>query len=218
MRCLLAIVLALTLVGCGGERPPIDSAAQRERLVARLRENNADARLLIAEDLERLGEGAVPLLVEYIEKEQPQKCYEAVGALCRIKSKQRVAAVQALIRLMKHGNLELQDLIVQTLRSIGPPARDAVPELQRVLRERKRPACRSAPLALVSVQGAEAVPFLIEALAASKMPDDIIDVADALGCLGASARSAVPALEALLQQDKDTFVQKALGRALTRMN
>jgi HEAT repeat protein len=113
---------------------------------------------------------------------------------------------------------------IQTLGWIGPRARPAIPDLEKLLRSESAERRKSAALALWRIAGTarQAVPVLVKALqgkqpspsasgkTAEVYPWVRAQAAEALGLIGAEAREAIPALrEALHDPDRDLRIAAA---------
>lgn len=112
---------------------------------------------------------------------------------------------------------------VQALGWIGPGARPAVPDLEKLLDSKWPEQRKSAALALwrIDRRARQAVPVLVEVLKGGRSsaaapagveaaPSVRAQAAEALGVIGAEAREAIPALrEASQDQDRDLRVAAA---------
>src|SRR4029077_8958468 len=114
-----------------------------------------------------LGDPAISLLLPLVEGEDRLGKQEATGVLLGMRSD---AAVSAMIHLVKTGDPRLRRRVIETLGIIGPRARAAVPALQELVRSKqidrieKEGGLCFLPNALAQIQGADAVPILIEML------------------------------------------------------
>lgn len=217
----VALVLGIILVGLSvwnavnsGNPPPVDAAHVAE-WVLRLKTRDAEGRFEARLALARLGEAAVPQLIDVIERDEALARYEAAIALSMMPFVPRAAAVPGLIRMVQESDLDCQRAAVETLQTIGPSAYAAVPWLEKLVRDQntspappphspdtpglpvKKLAFHYVPGALAEIQSEQAVPFLIEALHISEARADVLE---AFRALGAKARAAVPALEGLARE------------------
>jgi len=134
--------------------------------------------------------------------------------------------VPPLVEAMKDPDPNVQWAAVDTLDTIGPPAKKAVPALAREAATNPTPKVRrGAMVALVTIHGfgdeqyrkdpAKAVPGLIELLSDPEV-ETRWGAAQTLAAIGPPAKDAVPALTKLLQ-DKNLSVGESARYALERI-
>ena len=174
---------------------------------------------------ERLVFGPVPISIE-TSPEKPRGTEEALtDAAGDAESSSDVVddgpappvvpnALARLSRQMFDGSDTDRVRAVRTLGNLGTPARKAVPDLAKVLRE-GRPELRSAAAKALGQIGKPAVPVLIEAL---RDEDGAVrlQTARALGRAGPDAKEAVAALIASLKDGRES-VRQAAADALGEM-
>ncbi|MCI0458225.1 MAG: HEAT repeat domain-containing protein [Gemmataceae bacterium] len=168
-----------------------------------------------AELLGRMGEAALPHLIEMLDNEDYYTRVVVVQAIGALGPAARKAAPQLLARFRQETQTPAQAGLATALLRMGPE--QIAPVLEAVARVRD-PYLRGQVLtALVnpSIPAKDAVPHLIKGL------KDSFDVtrrsaADALGSLGPAAREAIPALEAA-RSDREDFVRRAVEDALRRI-
>jgi HEAT repeat protein len=181
--------------------PPVDQA-HAAVWVARLKNPDPDIRYDARLKVISLGEPAVPLLIELLDGDNEDGKFEATVALCAIPSDTRAAAIPAFIQIVKNGGPEIQRAAIETLGSIGRPARAAAADFRAMVRgckargEKKSRALNSIPAALARIQGDEAVELLIEIMHDSEFP---LEAVLALGEIGPSAHAALPSLRAKIR-------------------
>ncbi len=155
---------------------------------------------------------AVNPLIQAIQDEDQSVRWSAVRALGEIGSAAR-GAVPALIAALEDEDLMVPGSAADALGKIGPDARAAIPALTKRIR---KTADTHAAMALAGI-GPEAVPALVSVLGDMSIVFlTRFEAAEALGSMGESALSAVPALEQALN-DRDALVQGAATRALARI-
>jgi HEAT repeat protein len=155
---LVACVLVPAACGRGSKGP--DVAA----LLSQLDSPDADTRGKASLAIVRLGEPAVPGLVEMLKSEDPRRRATAASTLFGMGPKAR-AAVPALAEALSDPDSEMRVSAAMALESVGPDAAPAVPALVRALKDRETVVKQRAAIALGSIgPGArEAVPALAEA-------------------------------------------------------
>jgi HEAT repeat protein len=84
--------------------------------------------------LARIGEPAVPALIETLNDRDPKVRAAAAMALARIGS-QAKAAVPALIKALKDKDPDVRREAARALGQMGPAAQEAVPALLEALRD-----------------------------------------------------------------------------------
>jgi HEAT repeat protein len=171
-------------------------------LVRALRNSARGVRLEAAENLGFLGKKArpaVPDLVQLLEDPDALVRVRAAEALLRIDSHQGVA-VPALLRALESSDGHARKAAVKALGDLGSASGGEVPALINLLRD-PDPALRWEAAAALGQIGQEAGAAAQPLLDALKDPQTRPIAADALGGLGPSARSALPALAALCKHE-----------------
>ncbi len=174
--------------------------------------------------LSRMGPAAapaVPLVVELLGNADAHHRRELLFALASI-GPDAAAATPALAQALSDSDEDVRVAAGFALGNIGPAASAAVEDLHKKL---------TAPddvLRLVSVEAllriqpedaktvAAAIPVLVGLLKDGNTDVTRLEAAAALGDLGATAKSAVPALERA-QNDESPAVREAAGDALARI-
>jgi HEAT repeat protein len=163
MRIRIAAVLvagfAIT-TACNRSPQAGDAAA----LVTQLKSADPEARGKASLAIVRLGEPAVPGLIEMLKSEDAQYRATAASTLFGMGPKGR-AAVPALAEALSDPSSDMRVSAAMALESIGPDAAPAVPALVRALRDRETVVRQRAAIALGSIgAGArDALPALAEA-------------------------------------------------------
>lgn len=120
------------------------------------------------------------------------------------------AALRTLEADLEADDAEVRNSAAEVLGRAGARAQGAVPRLLELLRRRDwRDRRVDAALARIGGDPELLVPVLLDAV-------DLPEVADALGAMGAAARSAIPALEAAARHD-DGDTRFGARRALRRL-
>src|SRR5687768_11309769 len=132
MRPFLVMCLGvLVIVHLVVERPrsPRRDRDEIESLIAQLQDRDPQVRWEAKLVLFDIGEPVVPYLIKILDSDKPEGQFEAVAALARFNYTKRLEAIPGLIRLLEKGDEQTQSAAVQTLRTMGPPALQAVPGL-----------------------------------------------------------------------------------------
>jgi HEAT repeat protein len=155
----------------------------------------------------------VPVLVQALQTDNPDVRFEAAAALADMTDVRREEAVAVLAQALRDSDSRVQACAVKALASMGASARAAGPALRRVLRDTDSLLARPAAVALARVEGAAAVPALVEALGVQMTR---LEALDALGEIGSAAVSALPAIGRWARAD-DPDVRQAAAVALRRI-
>ncbi|MEN6406825.1 MAG: HEAT repeat domain-containing protein [Thermoguttaceae bacterium] len=129
------------------------------------------------------------------------------------------AAVPTLTAAMRGGKNPDAGVIAFALGRIGPDAKPAVPTLTALLAGEDRDLALTVAWALVQIEpaspelAAQTLPTLTAGLAADRSALARRGAVEAIGRLGAAAKSAVPALQKLAN-DQDPLVRAAVDKAL----
>lgn len=139
-----------------GANAPADAAQPKAKVVrpakpeeaARLRVMRAfrdwGVRETAADALARIGDAAVPSLVETLQDPDREVRAQAARALARMGPRAE-PAIPALIAALKDSDKEVRMGAARALGQIGPPAAEAVPDLIKAIKDpRNKPADESA--------------------------------------------------------------------------
>ena len=161
------ILLTATFVshGCqpsSSRETPLERA---RRLVVDLQDSNPDKSGKAGLELIRMGEPAVPALVELLQNPDSHRRGLALSTLWALGPKAR-AAVPGVAQELGDDDPSLRESAARTLESIGPGAAEAVPALIKALDDTSRPVRQAAVKALGAIGPAAsaAVPVLTQTL------------------------------------------------------
>jgi len=148
----------------------------------------------------------------------------AAVALGRMEKGDAVPAVSALVAALKDPHPETRTAAAETLRRLGTDARDAVPQLQEVLRDKSADALMRIQVALAlgrigSPDALSALSALREVLTDTTAPVDLrVAVCETVGKLGKDAVELVPILAGVLTETGARVeVRRAAGAALDQI-
>ncbi|MCE5301574.1 MAG: HEAT repeat domain-containing protein [Planctomycetaceae bacterium] len=133
------------------------------------------------------------------------------------------AAAPTLTAALRGGKNPDACVIALALGRIGPDAKSAAPALTALLAGRDRDLALTAAWALVHIEpaspelAAQTLPALEAGLAADRSSLSRRGAAEAIGLLGAAAKSAVPALQNVAN-DQDPLVRAAVEQAIQSIN
>jgi HEAT repeat protein len=154
---------------------------------------------------------AAPALRELLGKSDPVLEYHAAIALGKIGDKSD-ETVDALVKAIGSSDMRVSRAAIKAIKNLRPGPQKTVPALKKALATGD-PAVAGQALDAVVEQGANAVPFINEAL---KEPSTAYLAAAAAEQIGPDAAGAVPALVKLLDATQnsqlDIRVLLALGR------
>jgi HEAT repeat protein len=180
------------------------------KIIAALESDKKTVRLQAATALGNHGTGAreaAPALLTLMQRERdPQVAFQAVQALTQI------GAHAQLRELLKHPDLPIRMQAVSGLGIIGPPAKKAIPDLLRLLRD-EQPMMRclaAGALAEIGLQTEDETRQVI-ALLADADPDVRPFALYAVMNLGPNS---VPGLETMLSDKEPAWVRVASLQAL----
>ena len=179
-----------------------------------------EVRLRAAAIIARIGppaKAAVPALGDALGDESSETRNEVLFALAAIGPEAK-AAVPAITKALRDPDMNVRYAACHALGQIGPAAMPAKSELVGNLGSADQFLAMASAWALARVHpecsetAAKSVPVLIESMGE---PDVMtrLHAAQALGCLGALAKDAVPALEKALEDANET-VRTAASEAL----
>jgi HEAT repeat protein len=126
-----------------------------EQLECMLRDDDLNTRVEARLALTRRGKAAVPVLIAALSDERRDVRFEAAVALVNMQDPAPVQALPELIRCLRDEYWLVRLNALAAIASIGPPARDAVPEVRRMLNDEKPTLSRMAAAALNQIQGTD---------------------------------------------------------------
>lgn len=161
MRKTLRCVLILAILLACREKP---AGSDVPALIADLKSGNPEAAGKANLALVRIGEPAVPALVELLSGDDVQLRGVAAATLWAMGPKAK-AAVPALAAALSDADLDVRLGSAMALEAIGPDAKDAVPALIRALKDKEGRVRQWAAKALGKIGPAarQALPALAEA-------------------------------------------------------
>jgi HEAT repeat protein len=213
MRALVILGYALLAVGCSvSSNEPAVNPDPRDRK-SQLGDQDPDVRFHARLALARTGTAAIPHLIEDLRSTDSTMRFEAASALCVMKGTPRKDAVPALADALHDDDHATRVAVLEALRSVGPDAASAAPDVQAAFGDENPDVRRTAVFALAAIQGADAVYVLTDAL---EDPRTCWSAADALGDFGPVARPAVPAL-LLLESSRNHVTRRTAATALARI-
>lgn len=232
MRIQLTISLALvcgTVLGARGDSPSVVAGKPLPAWIADLKDKNPQIRAQAAGALGQLGvkaKEAVPALSQTLTDSNATVRTRAAAALWRIDRKQLPAVLPILLAARHAEDESTRGEANATLTKIGPGVRAALPYVTELLKSRDPQALKKATQA-VSNYGLEAVPVLLEALAAKpvraapepsapEFPSTMNLRTFAIQVLGNIGPTVVPALSEMLR-DSDTAVREGAAEALGQL-
>jgi HEAT repeat protein len=186
---------------------------------------NDDMQSLAVEVLRRLGpqaKDAVPALVLELKDPDPEYRREVEFALAAIGPAAKTA-VPALVEHMTSDEPRVRYTACYALGKIGPDAADAIPKLRENVTSDDKFLKVASVWALLHIQPADkalqtmAVPLLAKSLEESDRELVKVESASALGKIGASAKSAIPALQKAAQEAESPKVRAAAQEALKKI-
>lgn len=168
-KCLALLLTSLTLlVACRGRESKPDITG----LVAALQSGDAEKSGRANLELIRLGEPAVPGLIEMLKDPDPRVRGLAASTFWGMGGKARAAA-PALAEALSDPDPSFRTQVAMALENMGPDAKDAVPALITALSDPDRGVRQASVKALGSIGPAAkaAVPALSRALKKGSWPE-----------------------------------------------
>lgn len=204
----------------------LEAKAAVPALISSIKDSDAKVRLHTAAALAKIGEEgkeAIPSLTEALEDTEIDVRCSAALALAKMGSAAK-NSVPNLVKVLKNDtNKDLRRNVIAALEGLGPNAKESIPELKALLRDRDKDIQGSALTALAAMGpeakdavknitllledkdlrgtasetlakiGKPAVPELIKALTDAK-PEVRLAAVETLGQIGPEAEAALPAL------------------------
>jgi len=204
---------------------PKDDGTPVQKLIQQLQDPDETTRLRAAKELGKLGAAAasaIPALQTATKDADEDVRRVAANSLRTIQATLTSGPseqVQRLINELQSPNEFVRLKAAKELGKLGPAARDAVPALQKLASDPDEDvrviAANSVRLIQAGAGPSEAVQKLIQQLANA---DEIVRMKAAkdLAKIGPSAKSAIPALQKLLQ-DPDEDVRRVAANAIERI-
>jgi HEAT repeat protein len=193
-------------------------------LILALKDESERVRRWSAEALGHIGPDArvsVPALIDALQNKKDKHARSTFAQALGEIGPAAKEAVPALLEALREKDDFLNKSVVAALGDIGPGAKAAVPALIEVAKDKGNGGRWSAMGALgkIGPDAKEAVPILLEALDTREPLAFRCTVADALGGMGAAAKTAVPALTAIA---RDRFAygpaRKAAAEAVMKID
>lgn len=167
-----------------------DPGSIRE-LIKRLDDSNFEVVESAAAALVKLGDRAVPPLIEKMKQNALAGTWGLIPAvLGRIGS----ASVGPLTRELDNHDLRVRMRALAGLMEVGPPARSAVPAMAKLLKDSSQYVRMDAALALGELGDARAIRPLVDRLREEKDRGARDSIVTAIGKFGPKAAEAVPVL------------------------
>ena len=155
---------------------------------------------------------AIPRLLELVDDPNPEVCGAALWAIADIDPDQ-VELIAKLRKILRSDERKPYLAAVYLLDAMGPAAEPAIPELVHALGSRHGEAMVGLRRIFRNV-GEPAVEPLVDAL---NDPRRALAACMALGHMGKSAKSAIPALERLSESSDDENVRKVAKTSIDRI-
>ena len=182
-------------------------------LMEALQDRNLLVRQSAGEVLRQIGRPAISVLAKGLKNSDANVRRSAANILGNIGAEAKTAVPQ-LIPLLKDSDAGVRNSAASALTSIGAEAKAAVPQLILLLKDSHADVRSSAASALGTI-GAEAKTVLPQLIPLLKDSDADMrsSAASALGSIGVEAKTAVPQLLPLLK-DSDANVRSSAASAL----
>jgi HEAT repeat protein len=180
--------------------------------------NHKELRMQVAYTLGQIGPGAAAAtdaLAALASDEDFNVSTEAVLALGKI-GPAAAGAVPTLVAALEKEKCPNAAAITFALGKIGPKAAAAAPALQKAMAGKDQTLSVVAAWALTQIEPqstAKAIPLLVSGLS-DALPETRKAAAQALGSLGAQARTALPALQKAAKDDDSEAVREAAASAV----
>jgi HEAT repeat protein len=194
-----------------------ESPAAQTALVSALKDDSSHVRAVAATAIASIGpigQDAIPALQDMLSTPE---CLPALRALARYGADAASAIEKIFVLLKKESDSEIRWNAARTLGKIGPPAKEAAPQLIAALNDPDALVREHAAESLgdIGPQAQDTIPALVKAL---HDPDVRVrrDAVRSLGQMGPEAKPAVESVRSLLQ-DKDKNVRQAAQRSLQQI-
>ncbi len=185
-------------------------------LIEAFQDQNLLVRRSAAQVLKQIAGPAIPALTKALKNSGPDVRSDATSALGSINAEAKTVVPQ-LVPLLKDSEANVRSSAAYGFKRIGTEAKDAVPQLILRLQDSDVGVRRDAAYALGSIS-AEPKTIVPQLVPLLKDSDARVrrDAAYALGSIGAEAKTIVPQL-ILLLKDSDTDVRRSATSALGSM-
>ena len=165
---------------------------------------------------------AIPALLWVVDNGRAEARREALLALANIASDDPAAVIPTFRKVLSDPVAEIQIMGVFALGKIGAPAKDAIPDIAKMISPKNPQLSRVSAWALTMIDPTalgESTDRVIELLAGALEKDQHfvrIEAANALGNLGPRAKAALPALKKAAA-DPLPPVQEAISKAIEKI-
>lgn len=178
-------------------------------LVDVIRDGNEEEQTQAVQLLTRVGppaKAAVPSLVKLLDDLRFPVRFEAALALTVIDAHERVKAVRVLIEGTQSESQYNQHQAAKSLAEIGPPAKEAVPALENLFEAKYVHTRYTAAEAVARIDPSRtesAVKVIVATMGEKKNQSSMVrtNALRSLRKIGPAAKSAIPALDAMLDDD-----------------
>jgi HEAT repeat protein/S1-C subfamily serine protease len=192
--------------------PALEKVLRSDAAPAEVKDAATDA--ILSLDLTN-AEAHVPVLAFLTTAKQGQTRAAALDKLAAFKKNAR-PALDAITVCLRDQDAGVRVSALNAVAAVGPEARDAIPDVARLLSvDEPEPVALAAVSALGNL-GPKAVDSLARALA-QKFPEAVLDrICDALGAFGKDAQPAVPAILDALSRHPGLGERAATAAAVVR--
>jgi HEAT repeat protein len=177
-------------------------------LIRRLDDPNRDVSDRAADALIKLGEKAVPALIDEMKRPAEEKRgLWVTWVLGEIGS----SSVVPLTRELENSNVHVRSSAIDGLMRIGTPAKTAVPAIARLLKDPNQYVRSDAAHALGELRDERAIENLMEVLIAERDHRVRQSAVTAIGKFGPKAKKAIPTLIEIVANPKVTEIDPGRG-------
>jgi HEAT repeat protein len=158
---------------------------------------------------------AIPAVVAALEDPKSECRCEVPDAIQGLGGE----AIPYLLRSIDKNPPYVRAGAITALGKLGPKASASLPKIRPAFNDRDRDVRSAAAVALIRIQGKEAVADVSDVLLRESDPIVTLRLVDLFSNLGRDARGAVPALIATMKREGDEFVESRVGAsfALSRI-
>ncbi len=216
MWLLIVLIAVIVLTGVIVVNQGQSTASRVDRYMRELREVEfVETRRNAIECLGQVGpeaKAALPTLTEMVRDEDEKLATKAARAVWQIAGPQ--AALPLFLDYLQDPDPQIRTRIVETLQSIGPPARGAVPALTKLLDDSNDPSLRlkvAQALGRIDPGSVTEVTAALAQLGLHSDPHIQVEAAKSLGTIGTQAQYAVPALKEMIADADPSISLPAAG-------